>query len=717
MNTDSNNCLIEHLLENEFHLKNVDEKLTIVKNGRPCPEIPKLTSNHKEKNKVYIRHFNISNYLNTPWLTGSAKLNKLFCWPCVLFTREKNVWSHSGFVNLNNLTNGIQKHERSQTHISSVLKLKMFGKSRIDLQLDEQRRSDVIRHNELVKKNRDVLKRFIDCVCFLAIHELPFRGHNERVNSFNQGNFLGCLNLLSSYDSILNVHLETSKIFRGTSNRIQNDLICSVSNIISTSIESEIKNTNFVAILLDETSDITNLSQLSTTLRYVHHETGEAHERFISFVDVSADRSADGLLKHVIDIVNRYELKHKLVAQTYDGAAVMSGHVGGLQVKVKELYPKALFVHCFSHSLNLVLSQSASNIKDCKIFFQTLTGMGSFFTKSSKRTHALSNFTRKKMPKNAPTRWNFSSRLVNTVHEYNSYFIEFFQHVLDNSNDWDNEAIVLSQGFINFLDSRQTYFLLIVFSKIFSLTDILYEVLQTKRLDILYCVKKIEETKCQLQNYRLNLFEKLWETVLSDKGDFELQRKIRDPKTFYKVLFNEIFDNILTNLQARFGSLIKFEFLSLIDPSKYSNYTNEFPNSALENLQESNFGEIFDFIRLRNELIVLYKSEEFLNTNPYDLVKKIKMNDLISAFQEVFKLGQLILTIPSTTASVERSFSALKRIKSYQRSTQGQERLSSLSLISIEKELLHKEKNHPEFYDKVINEFLKQERRMDFIYK
>jgi len=80
------------------------------------------------------------------------------------------------------------------------------------------------------------------------------------------------------------------------------------------------------------------------------------------------------------------------------------------------------------------------------------------------------------------------------------------------------------------------------------------------------------------------------------------------------------------------------------------------------------------------------------------------MNELISAFQEVFKLSQLILTIPSITASVERSFSALKRIKSYQRSTQGQERLSSLSLISIEKELLHKEKKHLEFYDKVIND-------------
>lgn len=36
-----------------------------------------------------------------------------------------------------NSSNGIQKHERSQLHISSVLKLKMFGKTRNDLQLDE----------------------------------------------------------------------------------------------------------------------------------------------------------------------------------------------------------------------------------------------------------------------------------------------------------------------------------------------------------------------------------------------------------------------------------------------------------------------------------------------------------------------------------------------------------------------------------------------------
>lgn len=45
---------------------------------------------------------------------------------------------------------------------------------------------------------------------------------------------------------------------------------------------------------------------------------------------------------------------------------------------------------------------------------------------------------------------------------------------------------------------------------------------------------------------------------------------------------------------------------------------------------------------------------------------------------------QIFLTIPVTVTSCERSFSKLKLVKNYLRSTVGQERLTSLSIVSIE---------------------------------
>ncbi|XP_022001618.1 zinc finger MYM-type protein 1-like [Helianthus annuus] len=49
---------------------------------------------------------------------------------------------------------------------------------------------------------------------------------------------------------------------------------------------------------------------------------------------------------------------------------------------------------------------------------------------------------------------------------------------------------------------------------------------------------------------------------------------------------------------------------------------------------------------------------------------------------------RILLTIPVTVASAERSFSKLKLLKSYLRSSMSQERLSGLAMIAIENEVL-----------------------------
>ncbi|XP_022019552.1 zinc finger MYM-type protein 1-like [Helianthus annuus] len=69
----------------------------------------------------------------------------------------------------------------------------------------------------------------------------------------------------------------------------------------------------------------------------------------------------------------------------------------------------------------------------------------------------------------------------------------------------------------------------------------------------------------------------------------------------------------------------------------------------------------------------------------------------IDALNNIFRLGdfpnainayKVFLTIPVTVASAERSFSKLKLLKSYLRSTMFQERLNGLAMISIENKIL-----------------------------
>ena len=110
------------------------------------------------------------------------------------------------------------------------------------------------------------------------------------------------MQLLSKYDSKLDLHLQSRGAFNGTSNRIQNDIIECVGDVILDKIKSELNDAFFQAIMLDETTNIAKFSQLSTVLRYV--KDGKTDERFIGLTDVSSDRTATVISEHVFQILS-----------------------------------------------------------------------------------------------------------------------------------------------------------------------------------------------------------------------------------------------------------------------------------------------------------------------------------------------------------------------------------------------------------------------------
>ena len=63
------------------------------------------------------------------------------------------------------------------------------------------------------------------------------------------------------------------------------------------------------------------------------------------------------------------------------------------------------------------------------------------------------------------------------------------------------------------------------------------------------------------------------------------------------------------------------------------------------------------------------------------------LNDCdLSTYSKLLSAVVLFITLPVTVATAERSFSKLKLIKTYLRSTISQDRLDSLAILSIESE-------------------------------
>ena len=67
------------------------------------------------------------------------------------------------------------------------------------------------------------------------------------------------------------------------------------------------------------------------------------------------------------------------------------------------------------------------------------------------------------------------------------------------------------------------------------------------------------------------------------------------------------------------------------------------------------------------------------------IVESLYKNDLHGVLPVFNRVAGILAAIPVTSCSAERSFSGLRRMKTYLRSTTGQTRLNSLALLNIER--------------------------------
>ena len=155
-----------------------------------------------------------------------------------------------------------------------------------------------------------------------------------------------------------------------------------------------------------------------------------------------------------------------------------------------------------------------------------------------------------------------------------------------------------------------------------------------------------------------------------------------DAKQHYRILFNEFVDKILHEMQERYtpnANSDLAEYKALADILK----TSSIPDDS-----------IIDKYPELNKIALKFQVASFTRATKTNTVYAAKKayQDLAEfekpLYPQVFQLLKILLVCPVTSAVCERSFSNLRRLKTWLRSTLGQERLNSNIVCSIHKELL-----------------------------
>ena len=172
-----------------------------------------------------------------------------------------------------------------------------------------------------------------------------------------------------------------------------------------------------------------------------------------------------------------------------------------------------------------------------------------------------------------------------------------------------------------------------------------------------------------------------------------------DIKSFHRVTnFFPALDMIVSELKSRFSENEQ-DILCALEAVVFD-----------ENVDESAFSTVSQFYLLDQDLLQAehklychFKASLAQNSSSAEVFKKLWSSDVLTMMPEVAKAIHIYTVIPATSCTAERSFSGLRRLKTYLRSTIGQSRLSSLALLHIEREYTNKVL--AEDMDKMINVF------------
>uniref|UniRef100_A0A2N9GIB5 TTF-type domain-containing protein n=1 Tax=Fagus sylvatica TaxID=28930 RepID=A0A2N9GIB5_FAGSY len=599
------------------------------------------------------------------------------------------------------------KKEKLQTHVGGVNSAHNQALKKCeDLMKPNQHINNVFvkQTKEEKIKYRIQLNATVDCIRFLLRQGLAFRGHDESPDSSDKGNFLELLQFLADHNESINEVIQNCpKNNKLTHPNIQKDIVNAAACETTNAIIKDLDN-GFFSVLVDESRDTSIKEQMAVVLRYVDKK-GNVTERFLGIVHVT-DTTALSLKVAIESLFSKHGLSlSRLRGQGYDGASNMQGEFNGLKALILRENKSAYYVHCFAHQLQLTLAlvrdemlfemHNLSKLKKALDMGELQSGQGLNQETNLKRA--------------GDTRWgSHYGTIINLILMF-SAAVEVLEIILEDGTSYEQKGDARST--LKLIISFEFAFALHLMKSILGVTNELSIALQKKNQNIVNAITLVNMSKKRLQMMRDNGWESLLAEVLlfCDKHDIpilnmdeifvvggRLRRQtpqITNLHHFRVELFYTVIDMQLQELNNRFSEA-NTELLLCMACLNPSNSFCAFDKQKLIRLAEL---YPYDFsesdlmaldIQLQNYIVDLQSNDMFIELNGIDeLARKMVETEKDVTYPLVYLLVKLVLTLPVATATVERSFSAMKYIKNQLRNRMGDQWMNDCLVTYIESDV------------------------------
>ena len=216
--------------------------------------------------------------------------------------------------------------------------------------------------------------------------------------------------------------------------------------------------------------------QLSICLRYVDPQTLQVHEDCVGLY--ATDRTdASTIAKLILDLLVRFNLPVKNCrGQCYDGAANMAGRRAGVATKIKQVEPRALYIHCMGHSLNLAVQDTCRSVSIVSEALDTVLELSKIFKYSAKKKSMLLQVKSELAPDSpglkplCPTRWTVRAESLRSV-LINYAVIQSVLEEIVYEYRGNAEATASARGVHAVMEKCSFLFGVTLAEKFFSLTD------------------------------------------------------------------------------------------------------------------------------------------------------------------------------------------------------------------------------------------------------